>query len=123
MILRPFFSYFGSKFKACRAGLYPAPAHNTIVEPFAGSATYSLVHPELRVELYDLSPVVCGAWDYLIRASPRDILSLPDVPIGGTTHDMGDSVCQEAKYLIGFWLNRASAAPKYTATAWSYWRC
>lgn len=34
------FYYYGRKKKI--AGLYPEPQHSTIVEPFAGSAAYSL---------------------------------------------------------------------------------
>jgi site-specific DNA-adenine methylase len=38
--LRPFFPYYGSKWRAARA--YPPPLHRQIVEPFAGSAGYAL---------------------------------------------------------------------------------
>jgi hypothetical protein len=40
--LRPFFSYYGAKWGLGRH--YSAPAHWTVVEPFAGSAGYSLFH-------------------------------------------------------------------------------
>lgn len=47
--LRPFFRYFGSKWLVGKH--YPAPMHETIVEPFAGSACYSLHHFDRKVVL------------------------------------------------------------------------
>lgn len=44
MTLHPFFPYYGSKWSL--GPLYPAPRHDRIIEPFAGSACYSLHHPE-----------------------------------------------------------------------------
>jgi hypothetical protein len=40
--VRPFFSFFGSKWRV--APHYPAPERDLIIEPFAGSAGYSLRH-------------------------------------------------------------------------------
>ena len=37
--LRPFFCYYGGKWRA--APKYPPPEHDTIVEPFAGAAGYA----------------------------------------------------------------------------------
>ena len=34
--LKPFFTYYGGKYRA--APKYPEPVHGSIVEPFAGSA-------------------------------------------------------------------------------------
>lgn len=42
MILRPFFTYFGAKWRA--APHYPPPTHPTVIEPFAGAAGYALRH-------------------------------------------------------------------------------
>lgn len=42
--LKPFFTYFGGKYRI--APRYPKPQYNTIIEPFAGSAGYSLRYPE-----------------------------------------------------------------------------
>jgi site-specific DNA-adenine methylase len=51
MSLRPFFTYTGGKYRL--APRYPEPRHNLIIEPFAGSAGYSLRHPEREVLLID----------------------------------------------------------------------
>lgn len=112
--LRPFFSYYGGKWR--NAKHYPAPKHETIVEPFAGSAGYALRYPDRQVKLYDLDPVICTVWDYLIKVRPDEVQALPDVPVDGTVDDL--NVCAEAKLLIGFWLNRGSARPCKTPSKW-----
>ena len=113
MTLRPFFSYYGSKWRM--APKYPAPRHARLVESFAGAAGYSLRYPEHKVELYDANPVICGLWDYLIHASERDILDLP-VNIDSVEDAQ---VCQEAKWLIGFWFNVCASSPCKTRTKWA----
>lgn len=76
------FYYYGRKKKL--AGLYPEPSYPVIVEPFAGSAAYSLHGDrwERRVILCDTSEMVIGIWRYLLQANKRDILSLPDPLVG-----------------------------------------
>lgn len=58
--LRTFFNFYGGKWKA--APTYPAPKHDTIIEPFAGGAGYSLRHHERQVVLIDRDPVIAGIW-------------------------------------------------------------
>lgn len=113
-MLRPFFSFFGSKWSHARH--YPEPEYDTIVEPFAGSAGYSLHHPHLDIVLCDADHVVCAVWEYLIAASPREILQLPDVPVGGDVRDL--NVSQEAAWLIGFWLARGQRKPRNRPSGW-----
>lgn len=105
-----FFSYFGGKFM--RAPHYPAPLHDTIVEPFAGAAGYSVRHYERKIILVDSSPYVCGVWRYLIGVSSADILALPLMQPGDDVADL--PICQEAKWLLGFWINQGSSVPKRT---------
>ena len=57
--------------------------------------------------LCDADPIICGIWEYLIRATEREILELPlDI-----TDVRGMPLCQEAKWLIGFWLNKGNVSP------------
>lgn len=112
--LKPMFPFYGSKHRLAKH--YPKPAHGTIIEPFAGSACYSLWHYEMNVILYDADPVVCAVWDYLIRSKPSEIRRLPkNVP--STVDDL--KVVQEAKWLIGFWCNKASSTPRNMLSAWA----
>lgn len=122
--MRPFFTYFGAKWRAAK--WYPRPTHATIVEPFAGAAGYSLHWPKCRVILCDMNPIIAGIWDYLIHVSQEEILALPDLEIGQSTDDLG--IPQEAKWLIGFWLNGSVASPCKRPSGWmlagehgSYW--
>jgi len=106
--LLPFFTFYGGKNRAARH--YPEPARDLIVEPFAGSAGYSLNYPDRQVLLRDADPVIVATWQYLLGASAADILGLPDLQPGQTTDDL--DVPPGARHLIGWWLNKGSATPK-----------
>lgn len=108
--LRPFFGFYGSKWRTARR--YSPPAHSTIYEPFAGSAGYSLRYPDRQVHLGDVDEYVVGVWQYLLTASPAELLALPDLAIGQSTDTL--RVPQEARWLIGFWINTAPEAPRKT---------
>lgn len=103
------FSYYGSKNKIC--GLYPSPKHGRIVEPFAGSARYSLLHFENEVQLYDANPMIVDIWRYLIAATEKDILSLPDVP-SKVSLDTFTQLADVERNLIGFHMCRGKAKPR-----------
>lgn len=115
MLLRPFFSFYGSKWLIARK--YPEPVHPVIIEPFAGSAGYSLRHYEREVRLYDKDPIIVGVWDYLIKASITDIRRLP-ATIQVIDH-LPSWVPQEAKWLIGFWISKGQAAPRLSGSPWN----
>lgn len=106
--LKPFFTYYGGKWRV--APKYPAPRHGRIFEPFGGSAGYSLRYPELDVWINDTDPNVWQTWAYLMSATAEEILALPDLEPGQTTDDLDLPV--GARLLIGWWLNKGSAAPK-----------
>lgn len=113
--LRPFFSFYGGKWRDTPSH-YPEPAHTILVEPFAGSAGYALRHPSRRVVLCDVDPIITGVWDYLIKVSASEILAIPDIPEGGRVSDLG--LCQEAAWLVGFWVNRGVSSPRNTPSSW-----
>jgi hypothetical protein len=114
--MRPLFPFYGSKWNIARH--YPKPESGRVVEPFAGSAGYATFHGCRDVQLLDADPIVCGVWDYLLRVTAAEIMALPDMPkVGDCVDDY--ALPQEAKWLIGFWLNRGSAQPKKSRTAYS----
>lgn len=90
---------------------YPEPTHDTIIEPFAGAAGYSLLYPSKNVILYDNYEPVVQVWDYLIKVSKEEILSLPLDSKGHAfckEHPVSDcEIAAEAKILIGFWLTES----------------
>lgn len=114
--MRPFFPFYGSKWNMSR--YYPTPSYGTVIEPFAGGAGYSTFYGVSVARLFDKDPIVAGLWQYLINVSPNEILALPDMPEVGDSVD-NYNIPQEAKWLIGFWLNRGSATPKKSRTAYS----
>lgn len=111
--LSPFFCYYGGKWRA--ANKYPQPIHGTIIEPFAGAAGYSLNYPNRNVELYEIDPIVFAIWDYLLKVSEREVLDLPS-----QVDHIDDIVApDEAKWLIGFWLNKGVVSPRKTPSKWA----
>lgn len=112
--MKPLFPFYGSKWRDARRY---GPPQGHVVEPFAGSAGYSTFFEPARVTLIDADPILVGVWEFLIASSSAEILRLPDVEPGQDVREMG--LPQEAAWLIGFWLNRGSATPKRTRTAFS----
>lgn len=111
--LRPFFTYFGGKWRA--APKYPPPIYDTIIEPFAGSAGYSLRYPDRKIILVEKSEAIAGIWRYLVGASEREILALPLLEPGQSVEAL--DVCQEARWLIGMWVSSAPQCPKQSRSA------
>ena len=111
--MRPMFSYFGSKWMLAKH--YGAPTHDLVVEPFAGSAAYSLYWNAPKVLLIDIFPEIVGMWKYLIKVTEQEVRKLP------LDFDHVDDlkVPQEAKWLIGFWIKKASVTAGKSRTAWA----
>lgn len=112
--LRPFFSYFGSKWRLSKK--YSVPRYELVIEPFAGGAGYALRHYTRKVVLVEKDPIIAALWRWLIAAPAADILAIPDVADDQTVDNL--SVCQEAKWLVGFWLSRCAAAPRKRPCSW-----
>lgn len=110
--LRPFWRYYGAKWRL--APLYPSPRYRLLVEPFAGAAGYALRYPDRDVVLVDRNPRVVGVWDYLIRAPESEVARIPDCR---DVNDLPAWVPQEARWLIGWWLNNATVEPRKRQSA------
>jgi len=74
------FSYYGSKSKV--VDYYPPPKYGKIIEPFAGSARYSLKYFDRDITLIDKYDVIVDVWNYLKNAKESDILGLPHMKTG-----------------------------------------
>jgi hypothetical protein len=106
MSLKPFWRYFGGKYRS--APKYPRPTHRAIVEPFAGAAGYSLRYPERDVILVERYAVVAEMWRYLIAVQPSEVRRIPCVE---HTDDLPSWVPQGARWLVGFTMNAATDHP------------
>lgn len=77
------FYYYGRKKQIAKH--YPSPNYDTIIEPFAGSAAYSLFgnNWKKRVVLIEKDEKVASIWDWLINyATVAEIKKLPDLKVG-----------------------------------------
>jgi len=106
-------SYYGRKWKI--VGKYPKPEFDTIIEPFAGTASYAYKYWEKDVVLVDAFDKIIKIWKYLQQAKPEDILKLPDVENGEFIGDKHKWMSDEERWLVGFSINNASPTPKHTA--------
>lgn len=108
-------SYYGAKTNI--VDRYPAPVHQKIIEPFAGSARYALKYWDREVILMDRYPIVIEIWKWLQKCSAGDILSMPtDVKPGDLISDLM-LPCREAALLYGFITGKGLDSPARKATS------
>ena len=112
--LKTFINYYGGKWRA--APRYPKPQFDTIIEPFAGGAGYSLRYPDRNVVLYEKDADLVAMWQWLIQASPQDVLDLP--VIGEFDHLDEVDAPHGAKVMIGFCLNAGAATMCKRPSKW-----
>ncbi len=77
------FYYYGRKKQIIRH--YPSPNYDTIIEPFAGSAAYSLYKDnwQKNIILLEKDKKVANIWDWFINeVSVEEIKKLPDLQVG-----------------------------------------
>lgn len=115
------FSYYGAKTRI--AHLYPKPANDLIIEPFAGSARYALKYFERNVILIDKFSQIVEVWKYLQNASEKDILSLPDVFTGESLNgEKFKTLSRAEKLLIGFQIARGNYCAVNKAQKFNSWK-
>jgi site-specific DNA-adenine methylase len=107
------FSFYGRKYKII--GSYPQPRYNLIIEPFAGSASYSYKYNDKDVLLFDKDERLIRLWKFLINATSNQILELPSYVENGQAIPQDEKYCREQLDLMGFCCNNGSAVPKKTS--------
>lgn len=112
--MRPFISFFGAKWY--HAKRYRAPSSGLVVEPFAGSAGFSVRHAVPEAILVEKDPVIAGVWKWLIESDAEDVMQLPMLEPGQHLDEI--DAPEPAKNLIGFWLNKGHPTPCKTMSAW-----
>lgn len=102
------FSYYGSKSKI--VNYYPPPKHNRIIEPFAGSARYSLKYWENDVLIVDKFETVVNVWKWLQKCSYNDIVKLPQLTKGMDIRTL--NLTGEELNFVGFMAGVAQGKPR-----------
>ncbi len=107
------FSYYGSKSKI--VDYYPPPKHKRIIEPFAGSARYSLKYWQNDVLLVDKYETIAKLWQWLQGCNKNDILKLPKLKKGDDVRLL--DLTTEEKWLLGFSCQAGVSAPANMTSA------
>lgn len=114
------FYYYGRKEKIF--SYYPKPKYDTIIEPFAGSAAYSMNNYQKNVILVEKDVRIASLWAYLIDVYPNEILSLPLLEKGQSLNNPEfNYLSDNQKSLIGLFLNPGSAQPKKSPGKFCGW--
>jgi site-specific DNA-adenine methylase len=114
------FYYYGRKEKVFK--YYPIPKYDTIIEPFAGSAVYSLKNFNKNITILDKDEKIINIWNYLKLATSDEILSLPLLTNGQSLNDEKfQHLNTVQKDLISFFTNPSSAQPKRSVGKFNIW--
>jgi site-specific DNA-adenine methylase len=114
------FYYLGRKKKIAK--LYPEPKYTKIIEPFGGSGAYSLEGDRWKndVTINDLSPITYSLWNYLKKASKKDIECLPNLEYPEKLSDY-ELLCEEERWLISFHINPGANQKSNVVTKFNRW--
>jgi hypothetical protein len=115
-ITGPLFKCFGSKWLSSKA--MPAPRYDTIIEPFAGGAGYSLRHFQKRCVLWETDAHVRNLWIWLIdEACEKLIREIPiDIAEGTDIRTLGLSWGQAL--LLKNWQRTNNVGDCWTISPW-----
>lgn len=108
------FSYYGAKTNI--AHLYPPPKHAQIIEPFAGTARYSLLYFDREITIMDKYAGLVNIWKWLQFCSPGDILGLPNHIKPGQSVDDFSFDCPEARDFFGYIIGYGNERPRRSAS-------
>ena len=109
------FSYYGSKSKI--VDYYPPPKHKRIIEPFAGSARYSLKYWQNDVLIAHKYEVIITIWKWLQQCSKNDIMKFQILKRGDDIRTMNLTI--EESYWVGLIINQGTNEPKNVVTEYS----
>jgi hypothetical protein len=116
MKISPLFKWFGSKWQSAKR--YPQPKYDTIVEPFAGGAGYSLNHCDRSVVIWEDDPNVSRLWRWILNeATTALIAEIPvGIPVGTDVRTLGLSVGQQL--LLKHWQRTNNVGDCWTVSPW-----
>ena len=109
------FSYYGSKSKIIN--YYPVPKFPIIIEPFCGSARYSLKYYEKECWLNDSYKVISDVWEWIINATSSQINKIPILKRGDDLR-LVEGIDEKLRLLMGFIVNSGVEKPRNIVTQW-----
>ena len=113
---RPLFTYYGGKGRVVHK--YPVPEYSTVIEPFAGSACYSLLYHSHDVILVEKYKVLFQIWNWFVEeATLSDAEGILNLASGESIEYL--PVHSALKLLMGFAVNKGVASPCKVVTRWS----
>lgn len=101
-------NYYGSK--SIVVDLYPPPKYGKIIEPFAGSARYSLKYWDREIFLIDKYEAIVKVWKWLQQCSKNDIIGLPKLKTGELISNY--NLCEGAAMFLGFLAGVSCTSPR-----------
>lgn len=112
----PLFKWFGSKWQASKH--YPRVEFDTIFEPFAGSASFSLRNWQKKVHIYESNPQLIELWNWLILvAEYHDIMSIP-INLPEETDIRTLDIDRGAQLLMKMWQRTNNYGNCWTISPW-----
>lgn len=114
------FYYYGRKKQI--AHLYPPPLHDKIIEPFAGSAAYSLHGDnwQKEVTLIDSSRDCIAVWEFLLQATNSDIKNLPEPKEGDSLNDL--KLSRAEQLLLSFHIHPGCVSMRNKVGRFNRWK-
>lgn len=106
------FSYYGSKSKIVK--LYPKPMYDTIIEPFAGSARYSLQYWDRNIVLIEKYEPLIKLWKWLQQITESDLDNLPRLKRGEKISDF--NLSDGEKLFLSYCVSEATTTGRNTVT-------
>ena len=110
--LENMFSYYGSKSKI--VNLYPTPKYSKIIEPFAGSARYSLKYFDREILLIEKYEPLVKLWKWLQIATEKDIDNLPILKRGEKISDF--NLSEGERLFLSFCVSEATTSGRNMVT-------
>jgi len=113
----PLFKWFGSKWLSSKK--LPPPEFDTIIEPFAGSAGYSLRYcRERTVLLAETDPHILCLWSWLINDTTEALIrEIPiNVKVGTDIRTLG--MCRGQELLLKTWQRTNNVGNCWTVSPW-----
>jgi len=88
------------------------------MEPFAGSARYSLLHSDHQVWINELNPRICRIWRWIQQTTRQDIERLPELKPGEDIRAIR-WLSEVERDLMGLSITFAQAVPANIFTGWA----